>query len=560
MLTNPARKKNLQIILIGGFALLTFLRYGNGYYLVGDSLGYYAHLPALLIDHSLNFGPFFQTCQMPTNVFTDNGLTANIYDCGTSVLWLPFFLVGRLIFKISGLTNLPLCSYPSVYFTNAGTFFLGILTLFLTARILKKIGLKNHSTPVVGICLFGTSLFYYLTFGASMSHGVSAFLIALFAFLCLTRPPRKIQSWYWLLLGFSAGLIVITRINNILYLILLCVPLQRTRKNRVFFLISFFSTVLIQLLIWNKLYGHFLAMPRLPAITLRRFVLGEILFSPFHGLLYWTPLVLCSIGGLFLSWRMPARKTIVLFAAGFCFQLLICSFLEVWWMGYSFGIRYLTDSFVPLAVGLALPLQALREKWKALTILAFYAALALWTMGLFVNYDLSRLPLADIVSTRELFSLQMKIFGSSGDFLKNLFHLPPIFWPGFAACSVFGIVVTSAGRYLNASREYFFKSTTFIFSVLVVGYLLLTVQAYRNTPTSPLSAEKKKGLVMTEDWLQYNFFLYRLTEVQYLLKKGNIQQAALLNNQNIDRFYGTKVWHLWEKASGRTIDKRSVYL
>ena len=84
------------------------------------------------------------------------------------------------------------------------------------------------TAATLAIVLLGTNLYHYATFDSSYSHPYSFFLFA--AFLDLTerwyQQPRQLTSF---LLGLVAGLIVLTRHTNVLFLVFL--PLYANRQR-----------------------------------------------------------------------------------------------------------------------------------------------------------------------------------------------------------------------------------------------------------------------------------------------------------------------------------------
>lgn len=539
-------------------AVAAFLRYGNGYYLVGDSLGYFAHLPALVLEGSFDFHKFFSACGMPHDVFTENGLVTNIYDAGVSFFWFPFFLAALAGAAALSFPLFPLCSYQVIYFTNAGSFFLGILTVLLARDVLKHHGDVPRWTVVLS-ALFGTPYFFYMTFGASMSHAVSGFAIALFTWLNLRPPQEKDRYAYWSLLGLVAGLMVFVRVNNVLFLTIALIALKRERGKALapitlLFGLGFALALLPQLVIWKTLFGDAFALPRQAAVNAGRFVPMEVLFSPFHGLLYWSPITLFSIAGFAFVFKSPRKLVPIAIGAGFLLQILLCSSLEVWWAGYSFGNRYLADSFLPVCVGLALPFGAIRSRRAKFVLASLYAALAVWTFGLFVNFDLGRLELGEIVTSGHILRIQGELFSSPLKLAKAVITPPPIFWKGFLTLFAIGAPTAVATWMFVRGRRNLFRTLLVVFLCGVFVYIALTVRAGLKTPRRPLAESEKASRIMSDDWLGYNFLLYRITEVRYLISRERIDESRAMMKEITERFHGTKPWGIWEERSGRRID------
>jgi hypothetical protein len=104
----------------------------------------------------------------------------------------------------------------------------------------------------------------------------------------------------------------------------------------------------------------------------------ETLFSWYHGLATWTPVLLLAIGGLFfVKDKALARAGLVTFFA----QWLLLSVLERWfWGGLSFGQRRFDSCTLFFIIGLAALLERL-PRWLGWTLTALATG---WTMVLFI--------------------------------------------------------------------------------------------------------------------------------------------------------------------------------
>jgi hypothetical protein len=77
----------------------------------------------------------------------------------------------------------------------------------------------------------------------------------------------------------------------------------------------------------------------------------RLLFDPFKGLFFYSPILLLSFFGLFLMYKKYKLETLVIFFCFFIYVFHLASY-SAWWMGHSFGPRYLT----PLIPFLTIPL------------------------------------------------------------------------------------------------------------------------------------------------------------------------------------------------------------
>jgi hypothetical protein len=124
------------------------------------------------------------------------------------------------------------------------------------------------------------------------------------------------------------------------------------------FLIAFFP----QALTWKVIFGQWLTVPQEGFATPSGFAALELLFSPLHGLLPWTPLALLGIGGLlWLAWTKRPWGAIVL--VGMVVFFLYNATLGSWHGGGYFGLRRLTSAFPFFLLGVAALLDAVR-RWR----------------------------------------------------------------------------------------------------------------------------------------------------------------------------------------------------
>jgi hypothetical protein len=116
-----------------------------------------------------------------------------------------------------------------------------------------------------------------------------------------------------------------------------------------------------QLAAWQILYGRPLLVPQ--GSDFMRWTsphLVDVLFSDFHGLLSWTPLVAIAVAGLlFVARRAPAAglPLVAVFLASWYANAAAAD----WWAGEAFGARRFVSCFPIFVVGLA----AAIARWRA---------------------------------------------------------------------------------------------------------------------------------------------------------------------------------------------------
>jgi hypothetical protein len=150
-----------------------------------------------------------------------------------------------------------------------------------------------------------------------------------------------------------------------------------------------------QMIVWHTIYGRALAIPQGEGfMRWTAPALGDVLFSDWHGLFTWTPVVAVAVAGLAFLWR---RDRLV-FTAAATF-LLISWYVNAaaadWWAGEAFGSRRFVSCFPVFVVGLA----ALIESWspKPRTLMIAGGAAIAHTLLLLVQYQAFMHGIRDVV-------------------------------------------------------------------------------------------------------------------------------------------------------------------
>src|SRR4029077_15212829 len=106
---------------------------------------------------------------------------------------------------------------------------------------------------------------------------------------------------------------------------------------------------------FDPLHGHYL----------------QVLFSSYHGLFVWSPVLLAAVAGY---WFVKEPVLRAAFALCFVITLAIMGSFVTWWGGASFGMR----TFMNLTPFFAIGLAAIATKMRPAFVWIGIAALALW--------------------------------------------------------------------------------------------------------------------------------------------------------------------------------------
>ena len=350
------------------------------------------------------------------NTPTPTGYRLNDAPIGTAVLWAPFYVVadGIVIAGRALGSSVPRNGYsrPYVLAVCLASLFWGLAGLALTYRLCRAHVSREAARWAVLALWFASPLVFYLYITPAMSHASSLFAVALFLWLWhRTRFERSVGQW--VILGASAGLMVLVRELNWLALVVIGVDelhrlvtagrpegggvlttLARRSSGYLAFGLAVAVVVAPQFYVYRTLNGTFGPTPfvvekfsALPVYTI------DVLFSGFHGLFSWHPVTLVGVTGLVVLWL---RSPVVALALGgfFVAQVLVVGSYDTWWGGASFGARRFVNCIPVFALGLASLFEWLRlrsgvTRYARVTVVGL---LVLWNFGLAIQYSIGLIP------------------------------------------------------------------------------------------------------------------------------------------------------------------------
>jgi len=389
------------VALAGGLGLAGYLwlftRPSADQPIRSDGYNYYLYAPSWLIYHDVtlealaqdwNGGAYPDFSGILRWPGTDRWM--NRLPIGVAVLMLPFVIVADLLTRWS---NLPRDGF-SLYYQHAAA--LSGLAYFLAGLALLRRTLSRHFSP--GIVLstlvaitWGTNLFHYAVYDGTFSHVFSfALICALIELTDLwwTRP----RVWHAPALGVVAGLIVVTRHTNALFLLLIpwwtltswshaghrINALWDRRGALLTMAVVTACVVAPQLAYYKWVTNQWIVNPYALNGMGFRFAtphLFGVLVSTQRGLFFWSPVLLMSVAGMAVArgWSLDVLRSAALVLV--LNAWLVASWME-WQYGASYGHRAFVDSFGVMAIFLAAFFAWTKEHRRFIPMVAIATTLA----------------------------------------------------------------------------------------------------------------------------------------------------------------------------------------
>ncbi len=381
-----------------------------------DGFSYYAYLPSWVFFHDTSLEEYSRACcggAFPAwsgiRRVDSTGRWLNPHPIGVAVLALPLFVAVHE-FNLSALVPYRhAAGVAGVLYLAAGLYFL--------RRLLSRHFTDGVVLGTLAAITFGTNLVHYATYDSLWSHVYSFFLFACLLYLVdiWSERPTAARS---LLMGTVVGLTFLVRHSNLLCV--LFIPLFGVTSRESAVARGRFLAANAGRLGLAALTACLVAMPQLwtywqaagtpfadPYAQLMRdsglqawhfgapHLAGTLVALP-KGLLFWSPVLILSVAGLFLL-RGRARG----YALAAVIFLATTSYLTAswydWQMGGSFGNRGFTDSLALLAVPMAACYQAASKRRGLAIGLAVFSVLAVGlSLVQMYQYWVGALPYSNI--------------------------------------------------------------------------------------------------------------------------------------------------------------------
>jgi hypothetical protein len=270
---------------------------------------------------------------------------------------------------------------------------LGLLAL---RTILLKYVPDNIAGIVIAIVFWGTNLFWYSTFEATMSHAYSFSLISIFILLTIKwhQAPGVFIS---VITGLVFGMIFLIRPNNglvVLFFILFGITSLRTFREKIVFylknsrflivlMIFAFLVLLPQMFYWKYISGSWIinSYGDRGVFFFNDPQIIKGLFGYRKGWFVYTPVMLVSVLAIpFLLKTKELKKFFLPILVFLVINVYVILSWWSWWYGGGLGLRPFIDSYALLGIPLAAFLYYIIQKswWiktpaiAAVGILAYY--------------------------------------------------------------------------------------------------------------------------------------------------------------------------------------------
>ncbi len=412
-------KPALVWTVIGAAGIAAQLQMGAR--LQSDGFYYYAFTRSIWFDHDLDLTNDYAMLGIddPQHQFllepTVTGYAQSAWAIGPAIAWSPFFGIGHLAAHVlaagGGQLSTDGTSFPYRQAVCLGGLFYGLVGLWASYRLARRIAGARLSTVAVITVGAGTFLLWYLVREPTMSHSVSMASVAVFA-LAWTHI-RESSSWRaWAVLGLIGGVMVIMRWQNAVVLLVPALGLWRHPRYAVAFAAGVWMGTWPQLWTWHALYGEWITQPPVsPRLLWAQAQWIDVLWSSRSGLFATSPAAYLGVIGLLFVWRLD-RWIAGLGLTVFLLMTWTNGAVEDWWAGASFGGRRF-DSLIPFLVcGCAALAEAGRRAVRARPGVATGVALGLlviWNVSLMAVARSGAYRIGQIVSFGDLAAAQAAV-------------------------------------------------------------------------------------------------------------------------------------------------------
>lgn len=382
-----------------------------------DDSYYFFWLRSVMVDGDVSFANDLLYCDtMPATKRakildnperTKTGLLPNKYPIGWALLGVPWYCAAELMASAANLLgfDIPRDGWHPLYQTwlVIGQLVYAAAGLYLAFRIVSFYLPAGIALCGVALTWIASSLFYYQVDQVSMAHNVMFFAAtgAYFFSLKLRAAPGLYR--YWALTGLFCALVILSRYQGGVLLLfpgVVCLQAFFQDFRRFGHLCAAIAAgampLSLQLLAWHAVYGSFFVYSYSgEGFSWFAPEFSKVLFSPFHGLFNWHPVMLVGfLGFAAWAWRNRWRTDAGCFAGSLAFVTYVNAAWYCWWFGASFGSRAFETCTLYAMIGVSFLLSlAARCRFLFPVAAAIILALGIWNVNLAWMVEHGRLPL-----------------------------------------------------------------------------------------------------------------------------------------------------------------------
>jgi hypothetical protein len=342
---------------------------------------------------------------------TETGRRINFGTIGCALLWAPFYAVAdgaaHVARAMGRHVSVDGYSKPYVIAVSYASALYGLLALLTSVAIVRRLsrwwpGLGDVGPLSALIVWLGTPLLFYMYIAPPMSHATSAFAVAAFVLAWLiVRDAWSIGGM--IVLGALAALMAMVREQDAFFVAgpavdfawSLSASAGRNRWRRLVaaaagaaaFAVTFLPQALAYLALNGRIGPSHLVARKMYWYSPHAL---QVVGSPSHGFLMWTPLAaVACVGLVILLRRLPAeaRMVGVAFVVMAALQVYIAGSVDSWTVAGAFGQRRFVALTSVLVVGVAAVTAAAREiRWQRVALGIVLAAAVWWNIALIVQF------------------------------------------------------------------------------------------------------------------------------------------------------------------------------
>ncbi|MBU0974764.1 hypothetical protein KKD03_03635 [Patescibacteria group bacterium] len=361
----------------------------------GDSLYYYAYTKSIIIDHDIDFRneAYRDSGGFPNKpeISEITGKIINKFSPGTSILWMPGFLLGHSVSSFLGFIGIfgevDGYNFITQYFVAVSTILFSTLGLFFIYKTISLFFERKIAFLTILFFYLTTQMFYYTSIDPLNSHSASFMLSSLFLYLLAVFSKNnegkfggEVFSWQkMIMLGVLGGAITLVRNQDLVVLLPVSIYFL-ARKNAglmeifnrmILFWGSVFLLVSIQFFMTLTLYGqlgspYIIGGEKLSWLNPDFF---RVLFSFGNGLFTFAPILIVSVVGLVIAQTRIAKSQykVVLFKRLSLISIIVF-FLQLYvvasWGKEIIGGPYGSRMFISVLPYLSLGLATIFKRYK----------------------------------------------------------------------------------------------------------------------------------------------------------------------------------------------------